>query len=536
MRIETTSFALLALLAAWTSSVVAAMVGPRRRETPGALPLFWLLVAVAFWSAGAAVELTATSLPTKIAWSKLQYVGTLPASPLFLLFASQLARARWTWTPGRTAALFAVPAITLLAALTNDWHGLVWPAIQPGTGDSRLAVFERGPLFWLGVVGYSYFCLAAGSALLALAVPRLPRALRRQAVVALAAVAIPWVTNATYIFGVFPLRGLDPTPLSIAAMGVVCGVAILGFGLVDLLPRAHEAVVRGMGDGLLVFDDDVRLLDLNPAARRLLGDAVPAVGDSWSKAFAPWPGLAALPGGERQACVEILAPGEPARALEAEVSRLETPLGTPGGRIVQLHDISERRRAALELMTANEELQSRLRAIEQLQESLRDQAVRDPLTGLFNRRYLDETLAREFARAERSSEPIAVVLLDLDGFKALNDRLGHAAGDEVLKALGALLRARTRKADIACRYGGDEFLIAMPNTDRGAAMLRAQDLVDAFAAHFAHARAGGHGATLSAGVAVWPADAASLETLLASADLALYAAKAAGRNRVAVPG
>jgi diguanylate cyclase (GGDEF)-like protein len=535
MPIQTTTFALLALVAAWTSSVVAARVGPRRREAPGARPLFWLLIAVTVWSAGAAIELSVSTLPFKLLWSKIQYLGTLPAPPLFLVFASRLSRSSWTWTRKRLAALFALPALTLLAALTNELHGLVWPAVSMAGGESTLAVFGRGPMFWIGVVGFSYLCLAAGSVQLTRGALSLPRALRRQAVVALVAVGIPWVTNASYIFGFFPVRGLDPTPLSIAAMGVVCGVAVLGFGLVDLLPEARAAIVRGMSAGLLVFDEDDRLIDLNPAARHLLGDAELAIGAPWSQVAAHWPGLATGRDEQRQICVEVLAPGEPTRALEVEISRLEATHGGPDARIVQIHDVSERRRAALELVRANQELRRRLGEIEQLQESLREQAVRDPLTGVFNRRYLDETLAREFARAERAAEPIAVVLLDLDRFKELNDRLGHAAGDEVLRALGALIRARTRKADIACRLGGDEFLIAMPGTDRAAALLRAEDLVETFAVRFARATREGISCTLSAGVAAWPADATSLESLLASADLALYAAKAAGRNRVAVP-
>src|SRR5690606_32826077 len=148
----------------------------------------------------------------------------------------------------------------------------------------------------------------------------------------------------------------------------------------------------------------------------------------------------------------------------------------------------------------NRRLAAQLEQIEALQSSLLEQATRDALTGLFNRRYLDETMVREFARAERTREPLSVVLLDLDRFKDLNDASGHAAGDEVLRELGLLLRAHTRRADIACRYGGEEFLIAMPNMGVALALERAEELRAAFATVRFGGAATGLTCTLSAGV------------------------------------
>lgn len=531
MTFETTWFALVALVAAWISSLAAILVGPRRHEAPGGRALFWLLLATTLWSAAAAVELSLRDLTAKIAWSKIQYLGTLSAPPLFALFAARFARSRWLRRERSVALLFAVPAVTFLLAFTNEWHGLIWPGYRPNPQSPYLVVFERGWGFWVGVVGYSYLCLAAGTALLARAAVRLPRAIRRQAVSVLAASAIPWVANASYIFGVARFEGLDPTPLSIAAMGALCVLTIFHFRLVDLVPAARAAAVRGMGDGLIVFDEQRRVIDVNPAARRMLGGAAPAVGVSSTRALAPWPELVRLAASGQDERVEIAVPGEPARALEVEVTRLPVPGPRSGPAIVLLRDISERQRAARELSAANDRLAAQLHEISALQESLRDQAVRDALTGLYNRRYLDETLGRELSRVERSGEPLAIVLLDLDNLKELNDRLGHAAGDVVLRDLGALLRAKTRKADIACRYGGDEFLVAMPGTDAMAALERAEDLHRSFAALFVPDRDGRH-CTLSAGVAEFPLHAANLESLLACADLALYAAKGAGRNRV----
>jgi diguanylate cyclase (GGDEF)-like protein len=168
-----------------------------------------------------------------------------------------------------------------------------------------------------------------------------------------------------------------------------------------------------------------------------------------------------------------------------------------------------------------------------LRESLKAQSIRDPLTDLFNRRYLTETLAREFARAQRAGAPMAVMMLDVDHFKRFNDTFGHDAGDAVLRELGAFLRQSMRAEDIACRYGGEEFCLVLPQMDRDGARQRAE-LIRAGAARL-KVKAGGRTldpVTLSLGVAMYPENGADSESLMRAADAALYLAKREGRNRV----
>lgn len=168
-----------------------------------------------------------------------------------------------------------------------------------------------------------------------------------------------------------------------------------------------------------------------------------------------------------------------------------------------------------------------------LRDRLRDESLRDPLTGLFNRRSLDEALTREIQRANRTGAPLAVVMLDLDHFKAFNDRYGHAAGDSALRTLGRFLPARLRATDIACRYGGEEFTVLLPETSREQAVRIAERLREEFErTPILHAGARFPPLTLSIGVATYPDDGHAAEALLDAADAALYAAKAGGRNRV----
>ncbi len=168
-----------------------------------------------------------------------------------------------------------------------------------------------------------------------------------------------------------------------------------------------------------------------------------------------------------------------------------------------------------------------------LRETLRNQAIRDGLTGLFNRRYLEETLERELSRGKRSGTTMGVIMLDLDHFKEYNDTYGHNAGDELLCALGQLIQDQVRKEDIACRYGGEEFLLIMPGAPMEIALERANELnlsvkqLHMQSTSFKHI-------TISAGVAIFPDHGNNGKDVIKAADAALYRAKEEGRDRVVV--
>lgn len=174
------------------------------------------------------------------------------------------------------------------------------------------------------------------------------------------------------------------------------------------------------------------------------------------------------------------------------------------------------------------------REVRALQESLREQSMHDALTGLYNRRYLEETLGRELARAQRESVPVSVIMGDLDHFKAVNDRFGHLAGDEVLRVFGGLMKRHARASDIYCRYGGEEFLLVLPGMTQQGAVERAEQLRGAMAAAVVGFGSSPLTVTASFGVATFPRDGRTGDELIGAADAALYAAKAAGRNRVNV--
>ena len=163
--------------------------------------------------------------------------------------------------------------------------------------------------------------------------------------------------------------------------------------------------------------------------------------------------------------------------------------------------------------------------------------MRDPLTGLYNRRYMQETLEREIKRAQRDSKPISLLMLDVDHFKVVNDTHGHDAGDLVLKSLARFLAGNLRGEDVACRYGGEEFILIMPGLSLADSGIKAE-----------HIRRGVESSlqvpyldqtlsvTVSIGVASFPEHGTQVDQLITMVDDALYAAKNSGRNRIVKAG
>lgn len=168
-----------------------------------------------------------------------------------------------------------------------------------------------------------------------------------------------------------------------------------------------------------------------------------------------------------------------------------------------------------------------------LRESLQFQAVRDALTGLFNRRYLEEALGRELRRSVREKTPVSLLMADIDFFKRINDTMGHAAGDDVLRQLGRFLESQLRTYDIACRFGGEEFTVILPGTSLDNAVRQAERIrAGVKEVPFASEGKPIGTLTISLGVSAYPTDGETSEDLLAAADAALYRAKAEGRNCV----
>ncbi|MFP5320163.1 MAG: diguanylate cyclase [Acidimicrobiia bacterium] len=219
-------------------------------------------------------------------------------------------------------------------------------------------------------------------------------------------------------------------------------------------------------------------------------------------------------------CVPMMAQGE-------AFGLLHLLLGAPGddGRAKSLDSV---RTLA---MTVAEQLSLALANLN-LRETLRHQSLSDPLTGLYNRRYMEDQLDREIRRATRTGQSVGIVIVDVDNFKSVNDKLGHGAGDDVLRSIALTLKANVRGVDTVCRLGGDEFLIVLPDSSRAVATEEAEHVRQVVRRLDHRLQRAEAPTTLSIGVAVFPEDGSTPAELIRAADEAMYQAKAAGRDTV----
>lgn len=334
-----------------------------------------------------------------------------------------------------------------------------------------------------------------------------------------------------------------------ALVAAICGLLVLfrRAGAEEAVRKATEErltlVLEYAPVAIAVHDARGQITHLNRSFRKLFGygpEELRTLADWWPRAY---------PDPERRAYAEaaakrmIAASRETCSESGGEIVQVTCRDGTL--RDVEFHyidlgrvglwtmlDITDHRRIEEAARLANDHLLSQLGENQRLQRALQEQATRDPLTGLFNRRYLDETLEREIARAIREGYPVTVMMLDIDHFKRINDTYGHLAGDEMLRIAARLLLAHARQEDIVCRFGGEEFAIVLPKMPLETAEQRAELWRHEFEAERVVFGSFVLQATISIGVAAFPGNGRTRDELIDAADHALYEAKSEGRNRI----
>jgi diguanylate cyclase (GGDEF)-like protein/PAS domain S-box-containing protein len=307
-----------------------------------------------------------------------------------------------------------------------------------------------------------------------------------------------------------PVRGRDELARMAGSFNRMADqLRLMYSGLHQEQDKLHT-IIHSAGEGIVVTDVQGRVVLVNPAACRLLGRSAEAIAaDGFPRLF-----------GDEEIMQRFLtgrsAPGETVevdgRVLSVQAATIRDHMSDVVGSAALFRDVSKER---------------------QLEKELRRLSDTDALTGLFNRRYLDQALEAEWQRARRYHLNLAVFLFDIDHFKRFNDEHGHDMGDEVLRQVAAAFADDLRGPDIPCRYGGEEFLAILPNTDCAGASHAAERLRQRIESLSVQ----GLRVTISIGVACIPGhDLASAQDIVAQADAMLYQAKAGGRNRVCTAG
>jgi diguanylate cyclase (GGDEF)-like protein len=501
----------------------------KRRQTPSAKTLFWLNLAAAEWSLAVGLEAAAVSPNLKTLFSKIEYIGFNCTAALLLVFALEYTQKHDWLKPKRIILYWLIPITTILLAATNEWHHLIWSGFSNIDSETNLRIYNHGPWFWVNIASI-YVNTAVATLLFIQKAFHTSPIYRHQISSLLIGVAAPWIGSLIYILGLSPIPGLNIVPITFTITGLFIIWGLFRYQLFDLVPFARTNLIDIMSEAVLVIDEQMRIVDINLAAQKLFELPHTCIGEDIEFAMAAWPGLTELCQQTTDIHKEILLNQEAPLCVDVRISHFNLPTGQAVGKLIVISNITKRYKAVLTLFEVNEELQKRYDEIAALQAQLKEQAISDALTGLLNRHHLGETLPKEISRAKRGAYPLTLIMLDIDGFKQVNDMYGHDAGDSMLLTLGDIISKQTRFEDFAYRYGGEEFLLILPGLGIDKAIQRAEKIRQLFETFTLEHENKFISATLSAGVATYPQHGKDQDELLRASDQALYAAKADGRN------
>lgn len=500
-----------ALLAAGLICFIGGMIILQtRRNTSGSIPLMIVMFALSWWDITYSLFWAGAPAPYPNFWLYITYVGVVAIPGALLAFSLQLSDLGDWLKPPFIAALCLEPLLVLVLLFTDPWHGLFFAGKQT---ENIGMILDAGPMYWANL-GYSYLMLLVTMVILIRRFTQTQGIYRDQIGIILIGLAFPWINSIIFVSGFSPFPNADNTPFSFTFAGVAFTYSLLRYRLLDILPIARHVLIESMSDGVVVLDKHSRLVDINPAARQVLGTEGPSpLGKRVEEVFSAWSDLILTFNDIRDIRTEVPVGEPPVGYLDLKIAPLYDSRGRFLGRLVVWRDITPLKRA---------------------QADLQEQAIRDPLTGLYNRRYLSDALYRELARARREHYPISLVMMDIDHFKGLNDTFGHAMGDTILSDFAALLMKQVRVDDTVCRYGGEEFLVLLPNVSAQTALEVAERWRTLFQEAHSRLAGKGPGVTVSCGIAEFPSSGNTHEQLITAADKSLYKAKALGRNRVAL--
>lgn len=536
MDISWIVFSIILIITALGAFTIA-LILTRRPKKPGINSLTLMLIGLAIWAFSYAMITLSPTLETKIFWLRVENIG-IQSVPIFWFFFSLKYTRLDKWLTGQPImlAFWVIPVISLFFIFSDTWFHLYYTSVRIATDAGGPLIISRGTWYWVALV-FVYLLYIIGLVALVNRFVQSRSVYRKQTPYLIGAVVIPFTINLVYqlnpgLLPIFPAP-VDLTPLSFTITAVLLAADIFGLRLLDIVPIARDNVMESIPEMVFVLDEKERIIDANAMAQNWLDKPMhEIIGREPIEVFQKWPQLLQRFFFMERTREEIEIPGPPPRTLETIITPIYNRSKQLEGRVILAYDITDRKKLEEELKNTNQALQVQLDENERLRLQLQEQAIRDPLTGVFNRRYFAEALDKETARAVREESPFSLIVLDVDFFKKVNDTYGHKCGDLVLQALANFLQENTRRSDIVCRFGGEEFVILMPDAAVEDAHERAELFRRQFEAHVVEYEGKQVKSTFSAGIASFPIHSRSGDALLNMADMALYQSKAGGRNRV----
>ena len=488
--------------------IMAALALTRRRQASQSGLLVLVLCAEAFYCFGYAQEMAQTTLAGAIFWLRVEYIG-IPWIPMLWVLLGR----RHFGLRSPAALLSVIPVIVAVAEWTNNMHGLYDRSMMlVAQGPFWVVVVHRGPIAWLNLANL-YGSLFYGTVLCLSRIRASSGLLRLQTIFFASSCVPPLIGYLIYFFGWSPW-GLDLAPLTLCLTIILVYIAVFRLEWFNLVPTARSLVFKSIRDSVLVIDLQHRLVDFNPAACALF----------------PWLSESCL----GHATSNVFP--QHSKFMEAfstsNITRQMTLLVNDEEQHFEMHFYPldwGRQQLGWAVILAN--ITAQINLVQRLQYH----ADTDSLTDIANRRAFDAAMERECVRATHYRSHFAVMLVDVDNFKTINDHGGHAMGDDVLHLVARRIAHCLRSTDLLGRYGGDEFAILLPETMLQEASEVADRIRDEMGMAAAQIGRQTTPVTLSIGLTVYmPGDPADPRQLLEQADQALYSAKSDGRNRVGV--
>lgn len=482
-------------------------------EVAGEFALMILTMLV--WTVCYALELVNTTLDGKVFWATMKYLGSGAGPTAFFVFSLYYTNNQKWFTPFLRWAFPIYVLITVLIVFTNPLHHWFWTEITMVEGFPETQS-EHGFYFWIYAV-LSYVFILGSVVVYFIHYLRVPDLFRRQAILMFLGGFVPLAARIPEDFlGWDIVPKLDNIILFFLVSAILYFIAIFRLNALEILPIAHDIIIQNIKSGILVLNQTGHLVEINPFALALINaESKDVIGKSLDTVLKDWPPIQYSNESREKVEHEIsLTQNNMPKYLLAQISPIIDKRNISIGHSIVLVDITDRKLAEMEL--------------ERL-------ARTDVLTYVTNRRHFFELAENEYQRFLRYKHPIAIILMDIDHFKKINDTYGHLAGDYVLKNFASECKTQLRSSDIFARYGGEEFIALLIETPQEMAIETAERIrktIENLVIEFEGKKII---VTTSIGISFSNEHVElNLQKMIDLADKALYQSKQNGRNRVTI--
>ena len=485
-----------------------------RRSMIGANKFVLVMIGASIWCFAHTLKIVSNTTQMMIVFDNIAYIGMDMIAIGVLTFSISYTQnknqpGKWVWI-----LLSIEPILNLIMIWSDPLHGLFRTHLTTASVDHfNLIIYDHG--IW-GIIILSYFYTVFIFSLLLLIRFYLQanQLNRTQTAIFILGICFPYTMGILSMLGFIKTLNRDIFPVTFGLSSIFLAWGVFRFRIFDIMPVARERIIESMHEGMVLIDEKERIIDVNPAALEIIGFGEKDILGKPITHVIPLSNSNLLSKNEKiQLEAEIKnVKTDSTNMYEIRLSPLTDQRGEFLGQLIFLQDITRRKI---------------------LEAELHRMATTDSLTGLLNRRQFETLAKREFFKNRRSKAPLSILMLDIDHFKIINDTYGHAIGDEVLKEFTQRCQQKLRVTDLFARFGGEEFVILLPETDQERAEQVAVRVRDCISRTKMYTPKGPVGVSTSIGVATSQNDKENIEAIIDAADQALYKAKDEGGNTIA---